>query len=139
MSSTSTSSRSGTPRRQRPLSPHLSIYRLVPTMIASIMHRFTGGALYFGTLLVAWWLIAAATGPGAFALANGVLSSWFGLLVLFVYSWVLMLHMLGGIRHFLWDMGLYDSKPVSTVLAKASFAGSAVLTVLIWLIALGVR
>ncbi len=108
-------------------------------MIASIMHRFTGGALYFGTLLVAWWLIAAATGPGAFALANGVLSSWFGLLVLFVYSWVLMLHMLGGIRHFLWDMGLYDSKPVSTVLAKASFAGSAVLTVLIWLIALGVR
>jgi len=108
-------------------------------MVASILHRATGAALYFGTLLIAWWLVAAAAGPGAFAWANGFLSSWFGLLILFGYTWVLMHHMLGGVRHFLWDIGLFDSKPVSTRLAYATFVGSAALTVLIWLIALIAR
>jgi len=141
----STSSSAGTGQagtknaRPRPLSPHLSVYRFIPTMVASILHRATGAALYFGTLLIAWWLVAAAAGPGAFAWANGFLSSWFGLLILFGYTWVLMHHMLGGVRHFLWDIGLFDSKPVSTRLAYATFVGSAALTVLIWLIALIAR
>ena len=103
-------------------------------MLASIMHRITGVALYFGTVLVAIWLIAAATGPGAFDLVNVIYSSWFGLLVLFGYTWALMHHMLGGIRHFVWDATLLMDKATATKLAYATFIGSASLTLLIWII-----
>ena len=71
----------------------------------SILHRITGGALYFGTLLVAWWLIAAATSERYFDFVNMVYGSWIGRLVLLGYTWALMHHMLGGIRHFIWDTG----------------------------------
>ncbi|MEN0000552.1 MAG: succinate dehydrogenase, cytochrome b556 subunit [Pseudomonadota bacterium] len=118
----------------RPLSPHLTVYKMIPTMLASIMHRMTGVALYFGTILVAIWLIAAASGPGAFGVVNAVYSSWFGLLILFGYTWVLMHHMLGGVRHFLWDATVLMDKQTATKLAYATFIGSAGLTVLIWLI-----
>lgn len=107
---------------------------MIPTMLASIMHRMTGVALYFGTILVAIWLIAAASGPGAFGVVNAVYSSWFGLLILFGYTWVLMHHMLGGVRHFLWDATVLMDKQTATKLAYATFIGSAGLTVLIWLI-----
>ncbi|MEO1702991.1 MAG: succinate dehydrogenase, cytochrome b556 subunit [Pseudomonadota bacterium] len=123
----------------RPLSPHLTIYKLIPTMIASIMHRITGVALYFGTLLVAIWLIAAATGPGTFDVVNAIYSSWFGLLVLFGYTWALMHHMLGGIRHFLWDVTILMDKATATKLAYATFIGSASLTLLIWIVVAIVR
>ncbi len=116
----------------RPTSPHLTVYRWPATMLMSILHRITGGALYFGTLLVAWWLIAAATSENAFNLASQVLGSWVGLIVLFGYTWALMLHMLGGIRHFIWDTGNGLEKDVSIQLAWATLAGSVVLTVLIW-------
>jgi succinate dehydrogenase / fumarate reductase, cytochrome b subunit len=101
-------------------------------MLMSILHRITGGALYFGTLLVAWWLIAAATSENAFNLANQVLGSWVGLIVLVGYTWAMMLHMLGGIRHLVWDTGAGLEKDTSTQLAWATLAGSIVLTVLIW-------
>ena len=139
VSSTSSSPSAGHSRKPRPLSPHLSVYRLIPTMIASIMHRITGVGLYFGTVLVAWWLIAAAMGPGAFAWADGFLTSWFGLLILFGYTWALMHHLLGGLRHFAWDTGRLMEKAMSTRLAYATFIGSISLTVLIWLIAMIVR
>ncbi len=74
-------------------------------MTMSILHRITGGALYFGTLLVAWWLIAAATRKDYFDFVNWVYGSWLGRLVLFGYTWALMHHMLGGIRHLIWDTG----------------------------------
>ena len=67
------------PLSPRPLSPHLTIFRPLITMMMSIAHRITGGALYFGMALLAWWLIAAASGPEAFATANGFFGSWFGL------------------------------------------------------------
>ena len=127
------------PMKPRPLSPHLSVYRYIPTMIASIMHRITGIGLYFGTVLVAWWLIAAAAGPGAFAWADGFLSSWFGLLILFGFTWALMHHLLGGVRHFIWDAGYLFDKASATKLAYATFIGSISLTVLVWLVALIVR
>ena len=117
----------------RPRSPHLSIYRFRPTMAMSIVHRITGAALYVGTLLLVWWLVAAASGPDAFATASGFFGSIIGQLVLFGYSWALIHHMLGGLRHFAWDMGYADSKETSTTLAVATLIGSVTLTVVLWL------
>jgi succinate dehydrogenase / fumarate reductase cytochrome b subunit len=102
-------------------------------MLMSILHRITGGALYFGTLLVAWWLIAAAISESYFDFVNAIYGSWIGRLVLFGYSWALMHHMLGGIRHLVWDTGAGLAKHTSTRLAWANLAGSIVLTILIWI------
>lgn len=126
-------------KSDRPLSPHLQVYKLIPTMAMSIAHRITGGALYFGTLLVAWWLIAAASGPDYFAWVNGFFGSWFGLLVLFGYTWALIHHMLGGLRHFVWDLGHLFDKQTSTRLAWATIAGSVALTLVIWIVGAAVR
>ncbi|MDF1778077.1 MAG: succinate dehydrogenase, cytochrome b556 subunit [Rhizobiaceae bacterium] len=122
--------------QNRPLSPHLSIYKLTPTMMMSIVHRITGGALYFGTLLVAWWLIAAAAGPAYFEFANGIFGSIIGRLVLFGYTWALLHHMLGGLRHLVWDTGHGLDKHVSTKMAWLVLAGSISLTIILWAIAL---
>ena len=78
---------------ERPLSPHLFIYKPMLTMMMSIVHRITGGALYFGTLLVAWWLIAAASSPKAYAGVGSFINSFFGRLILFGYTWALVHHM----------------------------------------------
>ena len=126
-------------KANRPLSPHIQIYHWYLTMIMSIVHRMTGGALYFGTLLLAWWLVAAAAGPEPFALANRVLGSWLGLLVLFGYSWALIHHMLGGLRHFVWDFGYALGKPARDRIALANLVGSIVLTVALWAIGIWLR
>lgn len=118
--------------RARPLSPHLTVYRWPITMTASILHRITGGALYVGTLLVAWWLIAAATSPGQFEIADSVMTSWFGLLVLFGFTWALFLHLLGGVRHLVWDTGAGLEKGMSSRIAWISIIGSVVLTLVVW-------
>ena len=102
----------------------------------SIVHRITGCTLYAGTLLVACWLIAAATGEASFNAVNGFFASWFGLLILFGYTLALMTHMLGGIRHFVWDTGALMDKHTSTKLAYATMIGAIVLTVLIWIVGL---
>ncbi|HEY0122743.1 MAG TPA: succinate dehydrogenase, cytochrome b556 subunit [Rhizobium sp.] len=125
--------------QNRPLSPHLQIYKPIPTMVMSIVHRITGGALYFGTLLVAWWLIAAATGQGSFELVNWIMGTIIGRLVLFGYTWALLHHMLGGLRHFMWDLGYGFGKEFSTKLAKATLVGSLCLTVLVWIIGIAIR
>jgi len=119
--------------RDRPLSPHLTIYRPAITMTMSIVHRITGGALYFGTLLMVWWLISAATSEAYFDLVNWVFGSWIGRIVLLGYTWALMHHMLGGIRHFVWDTGAALEKRTASKLAWATLAGSLALTVLIWI------
>ena len=122
----------------RPLSPHLQIYKPIPTMVMSIVHRITGGALYFGTLLVAWWLIAAATGQAYYDWANWVLGSLIGKLVLLGYTWALIHHTLGGIRHLIWDVGHgFDLKDVEMG-AKLTLAASIILTLVVWAFALGV-
>ena len=89
--------------RDRPLSPHLQIYKPMLTMMMSIVHRVTGAALYSGMLIVAWWLISAAVSPSAFAMSQWFWSSLLGRIVLFGYTWALLHHMLGGIRHLIWD------------------------------------
>ncbi len=117
---------------KRPLSPHLLIYRLSPTMVMSGLHRITGFVMYFGTLIVAWWVVAVASGPQAYELAQRVLGSWIGILVLVGYSWSLIHHMLGGLRHLIWDTGRGLGKAETTAFAHATWIGSAVLTVLFW-------
>ncbi|MBO0661457.1 succinate dehydrogenase, cytochrome b556 subunit [Jiella sp. MQZ9-1] len=117
----------------RPLSPHISIYKFRPTMAMSILHRITGGALYVGTLLLVWWLVAAASGPAAFATASAFFGSIIGQLILFGYTWALLHHMFGGLRHFVWDTGRAISKTTSTTLANATIIGSLAATVLLWL------
>ncbi len=119
--------------RQRPLSPHLTIYRPPITMTMSIVHRITGVALYFGTLLIVWWLVAAAASESYFDLVGWVFGSWIGRIVLLGYTWALMHHMLGGIRHFIWDTGAAMDKHTASKLAWASLAVSLALTLLIWI------
>jgi succinate dehydrogenase / fumarate reductase cytochrome b subunit len=119
---------------RRPLSPHLSIYRWPITMAMSIAHRVTGSALYVGTALLAWWLIAAASGPNAYGWFQAVAGSFIGKLALFGYTWALLHHMLGGIRHLIWDTG-HGFGPVERErLAYATIYGSVALTILIWIV-----
>src|SRR5437660_597885 len=118
----------------RPLSPHLQIYRPTLTMMMSIVHRITGAGLYFGTLLIAWWLLAAASGPNAYAEVGSFFNSWFGRLILFGYTWALMLHMLGGVRHLIWDTGRGFGPYEREWLALATLVGSIGLTVVIWIV-----
>ena len=119
--------------RSRPLSPHLQVYKPIPTMVMSIVHRITGASLYFGTVLVAWWLIAAASGEAYFDWVSWFFGTLVGRLILFGYTWALMHHMLGGLRHFMWDMGHGYEKHFSTKLALATPVVSVALTVLIWI------
>ena len=119
----------------RPLSPHLHIDPPRPPMVLSIVHRITGGALYFGTLRVAWWLIATATSESQFNVVSWVFGSWIGLLVLLGYTWALVHHMIGGIRHLVWDTGRGLDKHTTTKMAVASLVLSIALTILIWIAA----
>ncbi|MEO3387180.1 succinate dehydrogenase, cytochrome b556 subunit [Mesorhizobium sp. CAU 1741] len=120
--------------RARPLSPHLFIYKPIPTMVMSIVHRITGVGLYFGVLLVAAWLLAAATSQEWFDSVSAVYGSWFGRLVLFGYTWVLIHHMLGGIRHLVMDTGNALEKHTSTRLAIMLPFASIALTLVLWVV-----
>jgi len=97
----------------RPLSPHLQIYRWPVTMMTSITHRATGVALAAGTVLLAWWLIAIATGPDAYAMVRTAAASPIGLIVIFGFIWSLAFHLLNGIRHLAWDVGLGFAVPTA--------------------------
>jgi succinate dehydrogenase / fumarate reductase cytochrome b subunit len=121
-------------RSERPLSPHLQIYRWYLTMALSIGHRVTGIGLALGLLLLTWWLLALASGPEAFATVQAVMRSWFGVLVLFVYTFVLFYHLGNGVRHLAWDAG-YGFDPTTAYrsgIVVLVFAGAA--TVLVWLV-----
>ncbi len=121
-------------RIERPLSPHIQIYRPMLTMMMSIMHRITGAALYLGTILLAWWLIAAASGPNGYATIQWFMSTLVGRLVLFGYTWALLHHMFGGIRHFIWDMGYGFGDAEREWLTRATLFGSVTLTVVLWIV-----
>jgi succinate dehydrogenase / fumarate reductase cytochrome b subunit len=120
------------PARARPLSPHLQIYRRQINMVMSIFHRLTGVALYFGALLLAWWLIAAATGPDYFAFVNGLFATWPGMIVLVGFTWALIHHMLGGLRHFVWDTGTGLDIASVNVLSWSTIVLSVILTGCLW-------
>jgi succinate dehydrogenase / fumarate reductase cytochrome b subunit len=121
---------------RRPLSPHLQVYRPQITTVVSIVHRMTGVALGFGTLLLTWWLVAAATSPDAFAVVQGFIGSAIGLLLLFGWTFALFFHLFNGIRHLAWDVGLGFEKPHYHVTGWAVVAGAVVATVLTWVIGL---
>jgi succinate dehydrogenase / fumarate reductase cytochrome b subunit len=123
----------------RPLSPHLGIYRLTLTMAMSIAHRITGAALYVGVLLVAWFLIAASMDASAFAVFSGFIRSFIGRLILFGFSWSLFHHLLGGIRHLIWDAGYGFDDPEREWLAMATLAGGLALTIIVWAVGYAVR
>jgi succinate dehydrogenase / fumarate reductase cytochrome b subunit len=121
--------------KDRPLSPHLQIYKPMLTMMMSIVHRATGIALYAGMLLVVWWLIAAAAGPNPYATVQWFMETVFGRLILFGYTWALIHHMLGGVRHLIWDLG-YGFGPVEREwLTAATLVGSVGFTIVLWLVA----
>jgi succinate dehydrogenase / fumarate reductase cytochrome b subunit len=125
--------------RVQPLSPHLSIYRWPITMAASITHRATGIALSAGTLLLAWWLVAAATGPEAYAVFAGVARGLPGQIVLFGLLWSLAFHLLSGIRHLAWDVGYGFKVPVAKMTAALVYVGSLILAVGAFAVGLMVR
>ncbi len=123
----------------RPLSPHLQIYRFTMTMMMSIAHRISGATLYIGTILLAWWLIAAASNERYFNHVNELFGTIPGRLILLGYTWALIHHMLGGMRHLLWDTGSGFGRRSLEILAWGTLIGSLGLTVLIWLVAYWVR
>lgn len=116
----------------RPLSPHLQIYKLMFTMMMSIMHRLTGIGLYFGALLFIWWLMAAASGPAYFQWVSELFSSIFGQLILLLALWGFLHHMLGGLRHFIWDFGKGFELNQVEWMARFGLIGSLLLTAIIW-------
>src|SRR6476659_9053022 len=119
---------------ERPISPHIQIYRWPLPMMMSILHRITGGGLYVGTLLMAWWLIAAASGSNAYTTFGAFINSFFGRLVLFGYTWALLHHMLGGIRHLIWDT-IHGFEPAEReLLTLATLIGSITLTLILWVV-----
>jgi succinate dehydrogenase / fumarate reductase, cytochrome b subunit len=121
-------------RVQRPISPHLQIYRLTLTLVMSGLHRITGVALYFGSLLLVWWLIAIASGPNAYANAQWMMGTLIGRLVLLGYSWALIHHALGGVRHLIWDT-IHGLEPIEREwLTRATIVGSLGLTATVWII-----
>ena len=121
-------------RRPRPLSPHIQVYKFMLSYLMSGFHRVSGLALYFGVLLLAWWLVAAAAGPNAYGNFEWFIGSWIGKLVLLGYTWALLHHLLGGVRHLIWDLGYGFEPSEREFLALSTIVGSVALTVLVFVV-----
>jgi succinate dehydrogenase / fumarate reductase cytochrome b subunit len=119
---------------KRPVSPHLSIYRPMLTMAMSIAHRVTGAGLYLGALLLTLFFLGTALGPGAFGAVSWIVNSVLGRVIVFLFSWALFHHLLGGIRHALWDRGLFMDPKGRELAAQATLFGGVGLTVLFWIV-----
>ena len=125
--------------QQRPLSPHLQVYRWQITMVMSILHRATGVALTVGTLGLAWWLLALAAGGERYANASALIASPLGLVLLFGFSLALVYHLLNGLRHLMWDMGWGFDIPEIYRSGWAVAVLTVVFTAAIWFAAFGSR
>jgi len=119
-----------TEKVERPLSPHLQIYRPQMTSISSILTRITGNALIVAAVLVVWWLLAAATSESYFVVADAVMTSWFGILVMVLSLWAMWYHFLAGLRHLIWDAGKGLEVETAERLGWVCVIGSVVLTVI---------
>ena len=126
-------------KSQRPLSPHLQIYRPQLTSVLSVTHRGTGIALLVGTLVLVYWLLAAASGAEAYASAQQLLGSWFGRIVLLGFSFALFFHLCNGIRHLFWDVGLGFELKTAYASGTAVVIASIAMTVLAWSLAYALR
>ncbi|MEM8790336.1 MAG: succinate dehydrogenase, cytochrome b556 subunit [Pseudomonadota bacterium] len=122
-------------RGNRPLSPHLQVYRPQITSMLSILHRATGVGLMVGVIAIVWWMMAAAMGEEHFAVADSVLTSWIGILVMLGSAWALCYHLCNGIRHLVWDMGLGFELDTVTKSGVAVVAASGLMTLLILFLA----
>lgn len=127
------------PRRRRPLSPHLSVYRFTMTMAMSIAHRISGAALYGGVLLLTWFLIAASADAEMFSVFAGFIQSFVGRLVLFGFTWALFHHLIGGVRHIVWDSGYGLDAPLRDQMAWATLILGFALTIVVWGVGYAVR
>ena len=115
-------------RGNRPLSPHLQVYRPQLTAITSILTRITGNALIVASLLIVWWLLAASTSAEYFAVADAVVRSWFGKLVFLGSIWAVWYHFLAGLRHLYYDSGRGLDIPTAEKLGWGVIFGSVILT-----------
>ena len=121
--------------KSRPLSPHLQIYRWPVTMGTSIIHRVTGFGLALGSILLAWWLVAAALGPEAYATFQALAYTWFGRFILFGFTLTLVFHATNGVRHLAWDLGYGFAVPTARLTGLIVYGLTIVLTVFIWALA----
>jgi succinate dehydrogenase / fumarate reductase cytochrome b subunit len=121
---------------RRPMSPHMQVYRPQITTVLSIFHRMMGVALGVGTILLTWWLVAAATSADAFGVVQRFMGSPIGLLFLFGWTLALFFHLCNGIRHLAWDMGLGFEKTQYHATGWAVVIATGVLTVLVWIVGL---
>ena len=117
----------------RPLSPHLQVYKPQLTSVLSILHRATGIALAVGTLLLVWWLVAAAAGENAFADVQAFIGSWIGKLLLLGWSFAIFYHMCNGIRHLFWDAGRGYELETAYATGRVVVAAAIILTIGAWL------
>lgn len=124
---------------ERPLSPHLQVYRWQIQMVTSILNRATGIILSLGSLLIVWALLALASGPESWARFSGFAGSGLGFVILFGWTWALSFHLLGGLRHLMHDVGLAMRVQSFVLWGWVSVIGSLVLTALIWLAAMLLR
>ena len=120
------------PIANRPLSPHLQVYKLPLTALMSISHRATGIALSAGTLYLVWQLLAAASGPDAYEIFQRFAGSWLGILVLFGWSVALFYHLMNGIRHLVWDAGFGFSLDATHKANRLVLAATVALTLVAW-------
>jgi len=123
---------------ERPLSPHLQIYRPMLTMMMSIAHRVSGASLAVGFALLTWWLVAISMGPEDYACVAAFFGNLIGRALLLLFTWALIHHMLGGIRHLIWDTGAGFSRTNIELLAWLTITGSIVLTILVWVVGYGI-
>lgn len=121
--------------RERPMSPHLQVWRWHITMWTSILHRATGVALYVGALIVAAWAVSLASGPEAYATFKAVLGSPLGKLVMFGLTLAVFYHLANGIRHVVWDLGHGLDVKTANATAVLVFAFTLAATVAVWIIA----
>ena len=126
-------------KSQRPLSPHIQIYRWQLPMVLSIIHRATGIALTVGMLVLVYWLLAAASGAEAYASAQQLLGSWIGRVVLLGFSFALFFHLCNGIRHLFWDAGVGFEIKTAYASGTAVVLVSIALTIIAWALAYAMR
>ena len=118
----------------KPLSPHLSIYKFKLSLLMSIAHRITGGALYFSMIIFMFFLASLALGEQYYVIFSTIIGSWIGKLIMLGITWAIFHHMLGGLRHFIWDIGKgFEVKTVDQ-LAAITLLGGVLLTLIYWVV-----
>ena len=124
--------------RQRPLSPHLQIYKPQITSMLSILHRATGIALSIGSVILVLWILALTLGENTYLMYSNLINNWFGKLIIFGFTFALFYHLSNGIRHLFWDAGF--GFELSTVYKSgyATVGASVLLTAVAWIIGISI-